>query len=126
MIRIAIALFLVFVGPAAWAQAAPASSAQRLDGRWEGVFANGGMSLHLAFTVRDTPQGPTAVVDIENAKTSDIPVASVSRSGGQVKFDVPRIGGSFDGEFEDPDTLSGQWNQIGSARPLPLILRRQR
>lgn len=128
-LRLAAVLVLATTAALAQTPSAPSDSAGAavLDGTWEGHLSNGGMGLPLVFVVTTAPgKGTTAVLDILDPDAGDIPVAAVTRAAQGVRFDVPAVGGRFDGQLSDDlATLSGRWTQAGAAgAPVPLILTR--
>jgi len=123
--------FLCLFAGAAWAQTAgdgrfvPGSD---LDGIWEGHLSNGGMGLPMTFVLSTAPgKTTTAVLDILDPASNDIPVAGVRRENMTVYFDIPAVGGKFDGLVSaDLATISGRWTQVGaSGASVPLILKRK-
>jgi hypothetical protein len=50
-----------------------------------------------------------------------IPISAITLKDGKVRFEVPQIGGVYEGTLAtDGSTLSGQWQQGGHSSPLDL------
>lgn len=95
-----------------------------LDGDWDGAIDGGAFRLRLVFHVKTTDSGTTATMDSVDQSATGIPVASVSRSGDIVKFDMPAIGGAFEGTLApDGRRLAGRWTQAGQTSALTLARR---
>ena len=96
----------------------PASTPPGLDGAWLGAIeVPPAIKLRLVFHVA----GPVATMESLDQNARDIPVSEVIRSGSTVIFDMPKIGGRFEGRI-DPAlaTIAGTWSQGGNDIPLKL------
>jgi len=96
----------------------PASTPAGLDGAWLGAIeVPPAIKLRLVFHVA----GPVATMESLDQNARDIPVSEVIRSGSTVIFDMPKIGGRFEGRI-DPAlaTIAGTWSQGGNSFPLTL------
>ena len=103
----------------------PAASVQDLDGDWDGVLEVSGLKLRLALQVSTTAEdGTVARLDSIDQGANGIPVSAISRDGGQVKFEIKVIGGTFEGALDPAGaSVSGQWTQPGVNAPLTLTRR---
>jgi biotin carboxyl carrier protein len=93
------------------AQAAPASAPADLAGEWSGVL---GGQLHLVVTI--TNGGGAAMSGTLNSvdQHATLAVANATLSGTAVHFEVPRVGGVYDGTMNaDGRAISGTWTQTG-------------
>ena len=94
-----------------------------LDGEWEGSLDVGGSKLTAVFRIQTSPEGTRSSMDVIEQAAEGIPVL-VHRDGNQIRFEVPTIGGKFEGRLEsDSQAISGQWSQSG--RTLPYTLKRR-
>jgi biotin carboxyl carrier protein len=100
------------------AQAAPANAAD-LVGEWSGVL---GGQLHLVVTI--TKGDGAAMSGTLNSvdQHATLAVANAKLSDAAVHFEVPRVGGVYDGTMSaDGNAISGAWTQTGTpAQPLDL------
>jgi pimeloyl-ACP methyl ester carboxylesterase len=93
-----------------------------LDGDWTGALkAPGGAKLRLALRVRSTPETTTAKLDSLDQGVMGLLVSGLTREGDHVRFEVPVVGGVFEGVLAgDGKTVAGTWRQGGHAMPLTL------
>jgi hypothetical protein len=91
-----------------------------LAGTWEGPLDVQGKVLRLAFKIARQADGtPSGIVISLDQGNAEIPIGAVVQSGTKVKFLVPLISGTFDGELKG-DQLSGTWSQGPNSWPLVL------
>jgi hypothetical protein len=102
--------------------AAGKEAAQKLAGTWNGVLAVSGGSLHLRVNMTKTAAGvATGTMDSLDQGANGIPISAITLKDGKVRFEVPQIGGVYEGTLAtDGSTLSGQWQQGGHSSPLDL------
>ena len=106
-------------------QPAPADATQgkALLGHWLGSLKVGpATELRLAFEVtRDFTGALTGTMVSMDESPAKIPLASIAEKDGAAHFDVPMIGGSFDGKLNaDSSEVAGEWKQSGQTFPLVL------
>jgi murein DD-endopeptidase MepM/ murein hydrolase activator NlpD len=106
----ALALVLVAGASAPCAAAEPVPSSP--EGTWRGVL-NG--QLHLVLSITRNGSGLGGVLDSvdQNAK---LPIETVTVDKRQVRFEIPRVHGVFEGTLDaDGKVLAGTWTQgVGS------------
>lgn len=104
----------------------PPASAQTpsLEGIWEGTLSVGGASLRLIFKVTKSPTGSlTATLDSPDQGALGLPVDAVALDGNSVRFDLTRLGASYEAKVNSQFTeLTGNWKQGGLE--LPLVMKR--
>lgn len=96
---------------------AQASDARDLAGEWSGVL---GGRLHLVVTISKSSAGDLAGSLNSVDQHATLTLANVKLSGSAVHFEVPRVGGVYDGSMNKKgDGISGTWTQAGApAQPL--------
>lgn len=101
-----------------------AASSPAVVGDWQGSLDTGGGSLRVVVHISSDKDGKlTATMDSPDQGATGIEVTSVSFKDPDLHFEVPRIGGSYDGKTnKDVTEISGTWKQ-GSAS-LPLTFKR--
>ena len=112
----AMALALVITAP---------SYAQAIDGDWHGTLDVGGVELRLVLHL--TPDGKggfAASLDSLDQGAKGIRVTDVTVVDSVLKFELPQIGGSYEGQIDAGATsVDGTWSQSGNN--LPLVWKRQ-
>lgn len=92
-----------------------------IDGAWSGDLDTGGPKLRLVFHVMNTANGLKGSLDSVDQGANGIPVATVTRNGSSIKFDIPVIGGTYEAKIsEDLSRMEGTWSQGGHSLPLTL------
>jgi len=98
------------------------AGAQSIQGDWQGTLTVGPVELRLL--LHFTPDGPGAFkgsLDSPDQRATGIPVASVRISDSTLTFQVPSIGGSYNGTANAAvTTITGAWTQGGMSAPLTL------
>lgn len=97
-------------------------AAQKITGIWNGALVTPGPTLRLRVTITRTATGAATgtMVSLDQG-TSEIPVRAITLKEGKVRFEVPGVGGLYEGTLaSDGTTLSGQWQQQGNTLPLDL------
>ena len=109
----------VFFGVArgATAQAAAGGSSAGLAGEWSGVL---GGQLHLVVSITKGDGGAMSGTLNSVDQHATLAVAKAKLTGLAAHFEVPRVGGVYDGTMSaDGNSISGSWTQTGaSAQPL--------
>jgi hypothetical protein len=91
-----------------------------IDGLWQGALDVGGMKLRLALHVTKTDDGKLAgTLDSLDQGANGIPIDSIMLTDDGVRFEIQRIGGSYEGTLNGVATqIAGRWTQGGAALPL--------
>ena len=98
--------------------------AQNAVGDWQGTLDANGTTLRVVVHITQSEGGYRATLDSPDQGANGIPVGSVSVAGSALKFEVPMVGGSYEGHFSaDGQTVDGTWSQGGMS--LALVLKRQ-
>jgi murein DD-endopeptidase len=112
--RVSIFLFLaiaIFTFSNGRAIAQEATAAAGLEGTWEGVL---GGRLHLVVTIHKTSNGELAGLMDSTDQHATLPIEKASQDGSQVRFEVSRVGGVYQGTMtSDGSEISGSWTQTG-------------
>ena len=104
----------------------PLMSAQTQNavGDWQGTLDANGTTLHVVVHITEDGGGFKATLDSPDQGATGIPVGSVSVAGSVLKFEVPTVGGSYEGHFSaGGQAVDGTWSQGGMS--LALVLKRQ-
>ncbi len=98
------------------------AGASEIDGTWLGVLdVPPGIKLRLVFRLSSSANGLTATMDSLDQDARGIPVPTATRKGSTIVFDMPNIGGRFQGQVADrAETIAGTWSQGGTSFPLTL------
>jgi len=87
------------------------TAAAGLEGRWEGIL---GGRLHLIVTISKTSSGELTGQLSSVDQNAMLPIEKASQDGGQVRFEVSRVGGVYQGAMtKDGSEISGSWTQTG-------------
>lgn len=102
-----------------------AAKPSRVDGIWLGTLQAGGSSLRVQLHVKSDSNGQEfCTLDSLDQHVMGLDCAKVALSVGDFSFDVPGVGGHYEGKLSaDGNTLTGTWSQ--NKNPLPLTLTRQ-
>jgi len=93
------------------AMAQETSAASELEGTWEGIL---GGRLHLVITIHKTSNGELAGLMDSTDQHATLPIEKATQDGNQVKFEVSRVGGVYQGTMtKDGSEISGSWTQTG-------------
>jgi hypothetical protein len=114
-----LALALVLAGAFGVTRAA---TAQEAAGNWLGTIEAGGARLRLAVHIAKGPGGAlTGTMDSLDQGAVGIPLAAVTQAGDALGFEVPKVGGRYDGRWEAAKgDWVGTWRQA-AALPLTLV-----
>jgi hypothetical protein len=95
-----------------------------IDGDWEGTLDTGAQKLRLVLHIVTYEDGVSARLDSPDQSILGLPVTTIARQGGKLKFEMKQLAGVFEGTIDkELKTISGEWTQGGGA--LPLTLRRK-
>src|SRR5437879_1713230 len=100
----------------------PKSDAKSVEGTWQGTFKVGAVELRLAFKIKKKADGSlTATMDSIDQGAKDIPVDEVTWKDPDLKIDLKKIGGVFEGKAnKDYSQFEGTWKQSGASWPLTI------
>jgi pimeloyl-ACP methyl ester carboxylesterase len=91
-------------------------------GTWEGTLNVGAVKLRLAFKIKKKADGSiTATMDSIDQGAKDIPVDAVTWKDPDLKIELKKIGGVFEGKAnKDYSQFEGKWMQSGGTWPLTI------
>ena len=100
----------------------PAPSASDIEGAWLGALdVPPGIKLRLVFHLAVSGNRLTGTMDSLDQEARGIVVPTVARRGSAIVFDMPNIGGKFNGQIDSSaGTIAGTWSQGGNSLPLTL------
>ncbi|TFG66393.1 MAG: alpha/beta hydrolase [Gemmatimonadales bacterium] len=90
-------------------------------GDWAGTLTAGAVELALVLHVTETDSGLAATMDSPDQGAYGIPASSVTVTGDSATIQFAGVGGAFQGQMLDEDSLSGSWTQAGQTFPLELV-----
>ena len=101
------------------------SHAQAIAGDWHGTLQVGVEQLRLVLHVTPDGKGGFAgTLDSLDQGALGIPVSALTVVDSVLKFELPQIGGSYEGKLDSAGTsVEGAWSQSGNN--LPLAFKRQ-
>jgi murein DD-endopeptidase len=109
--RFFLAALCILVFPTPRAMAQETNPEAGLEGTWDGIL---GGRLHLVVTIHKTSSGELAGQMDSADQHATLPIEKASLDGSEVKFEVSRIGGLYQGKMNDEGTeISGTWEQSG-------------
>lgn len=117
--RLLVAVILACTLLAGFAQAQTPAPAIGLEGTWAGVL---GGQLHLIVTIKKSGDGGFEGTLNSVDQHATLAMSSITLKGDSVRFEVPRIGGVYEGRLnKSEDAIVGSWTQTGTiAQPLDL------
>lgn len=117
----AVAMMCAFATLALAAGAQAPGDARDLAGEWSGVL---GGQLHLVVTISKSSAGELSGTLNSVDQHATLTLANVKLSGAKAHFEVPRVGGVYDGSLnKSGDKIDGTWTQTG-VQPQDLDLKR--
>ncbi|PYU44567.1 MAG: alpha/beta hydrolase [Acidobacteria bacterium] len=105
---------LVFHRQAAGARARkPSDAVASAEGVWQGALEGNGMRLRLQLHVsHDDQKQLVAALDSPDQGVSGLPAIQVSQKGAGFHFEIPVVGGVYDGTLNAAKaTITGSWTQ---------------
>jgi pimeloyl-ACP methyl ester carboxylesterase len=100
-------------------RAQAASAAPTLAGTWSGTLTTPAAALRLSLTVTAAADGGLVGVLDSVDQGQKLPVSALTSQNGVVRFQVPSVGGSFEGTLSpDGSQVQGTWTQGGGSLPL--------
>lgn len=89
-------------------------------GTWQGSLSAGSSTLRLQLSIKEAPEGGlSASLDSLDQGAMGLPARGVTLKLGGIHFEVPSVGGSYDGTFDEPNgQINGTWSQGKFSAPL--------
>jgi biotin carboxyl carrier protein len=117
--RLMIVVLVVLVCGVGSANSAAAQTTAGVEGEWSGVL---GGKLHLVVTITKESDGDLGGTLNSVDQHATLALANVKLSAAGVHFEVPRVGGVYDGKMNaGGNAIEGVWTQTGvQAQPLDL------
>jgi hypothetical protein len=94
-----------------------AALGKEFDGAWEGTLDVNGTSLRLTLKLTNLDGGATGTMISLDQGAAEIPLRVIDTTGAHVKFTVPAVGGSYEGDLKDGQIV-GNWTQGPGTLPL--------
>jgi hypothetical protein len=97
--------------------------AQRVEGDWQGVMKDGPVELRAVLHLKKDETGTLkGTLDSIDQGVTGIPISSISLEDSVLKFEVPSVGGMFEGRVEaDRPAIKGTWSQGGNSFPMEFL-----
>lgn len=91
-----------------------------IEGTWQGSLSAGGATLRLQLNIKKDAKGAlTATLDSLDQGAMGLRATEVSLKLGALHFNVPSVGGSYDGKLDEKGNgINGTWSQGGFSEPL--------
>jgi fermentation-respiration switch protein FrsA (DUF1100 family) len=98
----------------------PSGAVATSEGTWQGALETDGMRFRLQLHISHDTQGHlVAALDSIDQGINGFPATHVSQKESAVHFDLPAVGGSYDGTLNGAkDAMSGAWAQGDSSSTL--------
>ncbi len=87
------------------------------EGTWEGALEVNGMTLRLNLKLANVDGAATGTLISLDQGNAEIPLSVIEQTNAHLKFTVPGVGGSYDGDLKDGQ-LAGTWTQGPGSMPL--------
>src|SRR5215467_7046970 len=98
------------------ANAAQSTGQQTISGEWQGALARQHLIVKIEQPTDSSLKGTLGLPDQGNIS---LPMDAVSLEQGTVRFELKRIGVSYDGKLSsDGSEINGTWHQGGATLPL--------
>jgi hypothetical protein len=96
--------------------------AQKVEGDWQGVGKDGRVELRVVLHLKKDETGALkGTLDSIDQGVTGVPISSISLKDSVLKFEVPSVGGMYEGKVEaDPPAIRGTWSQAGNPDSFPL------
>ena len=91
------------------------------EGTWEGALEVNGIRLRLNLKLVNVDGAATGTLISLDQGNAEIPLSVIEQTNAHLKFTVPAVGGSYDGDLKEGQ-LAGTWTQ-GPA-PMPLTFKK--
>lgn len=89
------------------------------EGAWEGSLDVNGVTLRLNLKLTNLDGGATGTMISIDQGGAEIPLSSIVQTDAHLKFTVPGVGGSYEGDLKDGQ-ITGTWTQGPGSLPLNL------
>lgn len=133
LLSIIVALIIIGGSVSAWSQSANAanagsqepSTANNIEGEWQGVLSILGTNLRLVLRITRAGNGPlkARLDSLDQPGAMDLNVDSITLKGGGLHFEMTDILATYDGTLSrDGFEIVGVWNQTGNR--FSLVLRK--
>jgi hypothetical protein len=87
------------------------------EGAWEGALEVNGTTLRLTLKLTNQDGGATGTLISVDQGGAEIPLNSIVQTDAHLKFTVPAVGGTYEGDLKDAQ-LVGNWTQGPGTLPL--------
>jgi len=87
------------------------------EGAWEGAIEVNGIRLRLNLKLANLDGAATGTLISLDQGNAEIPLSVIEQTNDHLKFTVPAVGGSYDGDLKEGQ-LVGTWTQGPVAMPL--------
>lgn len=94
-----------------------AALGKEFEGSWEGALDVNGTILRLTLKLANEPAGATGTLISIDQGAAEIPLSVIEQTGAHLKFTVPAVGGTYEGDLKDGQ-LAGNWTQGPGTLPL--------
>jgi len=93
------------------------------EGTWQGALETPGLRLRLQLHINhDDKKQLVAALDSLDQGANGLPASNVSQKESTVSFDVPGVGGSYEGTLNGTkDTITGTWTQADVPQKLNFV-----
>ena len=93
------------------------------EGTWQGALETTGLRLRLQLHVtHDDKKQLVAALDSLDQGANGLPASDVSQKESVLKFEIPGVGGSFEGTISSAkDSIAGTWTQSGVPQKLNFV-----
>ena len=88
-----------------------------LEGTWQGTLNANGTLLRLTLRLANQSGNATGFLVSLDQGGAEIPLSTITQTASHLTFDVPTIGGKFEGDLKDGQ-IAGMWSQGPGALPL--------
>jgi hypothetical protein len=89
------------------------------EGTWEGTVEVNGNKLRLGLKLANQDGAATGTLIAIDQGGVEIALSEIVQTDAHLKFTVPVIGGTYEGDLKD-DQITGTWSQGGGSTPLNL------
>jgi hypothetical protein len=94
-----------------------AALGKEFQGAWEGALDVNGMTLRLTLQLTNEAGGATGQMVSLDQGGAQIPLRVIEQTGAHLKFTVPAVGGTYEGDLKDGQIV-GSWSQGPGTLPL--------
>jgi hypothetical protein len=87
------------------------------EGTWDGALEVNGIKLRLTLKLANVDGAATGSLISLDQGNAEIPLSVIEQTNAHLKFTVPAVGGSYDGDLKEGQ-LAGTWTQGPGSTPL--------